>query len=1720
VKRWVKAVTGLVMAASVPVAGAKELPGIDAFFDNASAPRVESLAQVRSRAKGVRITGFEPQLGVPTFMWADKAQVDERLKSALGRMSAEQAARVHLGRLASIYKLPPQVATALPAVTRATGKGPILVTFRQDIGGVEVFRESLKLLLNERHELISVSGYLSPHVTAATHGTKLSFTMDATRAIAVAFEDLNGEKLDAAHLVQAGKAQGKYTSFELAPAARAQHTVRMLSPARAKRVFFPLADGLVPAWYVELHTGAVGKSGSDGYAYVVSARDGKLLFRHNLIVKDAYSYRVWADGAPDFIPQDGPQGLAGTPHPTGLPDGYQAPFVPPNLVTLQNAPFSQNDPWLPAGATETVGNNVDAYADISGGDGFDGTDFRANTTAPNTFDRVYDVTQEPDVSVDQQKAAVTNLFYVNNFLHDWFYDAGFDEEAGNAQTDNFGRGGVDNDNLKAEAQDVSDVNNADMLTPSDGARPRMQMFLFTPNADVSFTVLTPPSIAGEYEVGTASFGPAAFTLAGNLVLVQDAGGTSPTDGCEAPFANAAQVAGNIAVIDRGGCNFTLKAKNAQDVGATGVLIVNNVAGPPPGLGGADPTITIPALGLSQDDGTLIKAELANGVVSGRMYAEAAVFRDGTLDNGIIAHEWGHYISNRLVADSNGLINNQGDSMGEGWADFHALLMMVREADRQLPGNNNFQGAYTAAGYVSSGGGNNGYLFGVRRYPYSTDFTKSPLTFKHIADSEALPTNVPTNPDLIGTKNSEVHNSGEVWASMLWECYTALLRDTGRLTFTEAQTRMKKYLVLGYQMTPVAPTFVSARDALLAAIYSYDQTDFRLCHAAFARRGAGLRAEAPGRGSIDHEGVVESFVTGKDVEVSDVEVAEGEGACDDDGVLDNKEAGVIRVTMFNTGTEMLTQTTATVSTTAAGVTLANGGVIAFPPIAPFDAATAEVAVSLDGPAAIRVISFDVTYRDAQQAIPGDRTATYSVRVNTDDIPEASASDDVESRIMAWASTRDPDLEDYLPWLRYPEEVDVHYYYGVDAPALTDIYLISPPLQVAATGDFSFTFLHRYVFEDGLDPNGDPVFYDGGVIEISNDGGQTWTDLGNAIAAGQGYGGTITEGGLNPLETRRAFVSASDGYPAWLQATVNLGTAYQGQTVQIRFRIGTDLSVGSIGWDVDEISFTGITNTPFPVLSAETAPCAGNTAPVANAGPDQMVDEGATVTLEGSATDADNDPFTLSWVQTAGPAVSLSGSNVGNPTFTAPSVNATTVLTFQLTANDGRNFATDTVNITVSNSANSAPVANAGPDQTVNEGATVTLEGGGSSDPDGSALTYAWAQTGGTPTVTLSGANTAQPAFTAPSVTADTQLTFTLTVSDGTLSHTDTVAITVRDVAQNRAPVANAGTDQTVNEGTAVTLNGTGSTDPDGNTLTYAWSQTAGPTVTLTGANTAQPAFTAPAVTADTVLTFRVTVSDGTLSSADTVNITVKDVGQGQNNAPVANAGPDQTVNEGTAVTLNGTGSSDPDAGTTLTYAWSQTAGPTVSLTGGNTAQPTFTAPEVTADTVLTFTLTVSDGTLSSTDTVSITVKNVAAQNRPPVANAGADQTVEEGATVTLAGSGTDPDGDALTYEWTQTAGPTVTLDRGNTATPSFATPDVEADTVFSFTLKVTDANGAFAEDSVSITVTAKTGGGGGGGGGGDDDSGCGCSSDSSSAGALMPLLMIGMALLSRRRQWLR
>ena len=288
----------------------------------------------------------------------------------------------------------------------------------------------------------------------------------------------------------------------------------------------------------------------------------------------------------------------------------------------------------------------------------------------------------------------------------------------------------------------------------------------------------------------------------------------------------------------------------------------------------------------------------------------------------------------------------------------------------------------------------------------------------------------------------------------------------------------------------------------------------------------------------------------------------------------------------------------------------------------------------------------------------------------------------------------------------------------------------------------------------------------------------------------------------------------------------------------------------------------------------------------------------------------------------------------------------------------------------------PVAVAGPDQTVDEGATVGLDGSASSDPNGDPLSYQWEQIGG-PIITLSDPAVAQPGFVAPRVpTGGATLTFRLTVSDGVhVSEPDTVDITIKNV--NQAPVADAGDDQTVQEGTQVTLRGGDSFDPDGDPLTHEWAQTAGPEVSLSDPAAAEPAFTAPLVgVAGETLAFAVTVRDGVAASTDEVRVVVNNL----NHVPLADAGPDQTVGEETAVTLDGSASGDAD-GDALTFAWTQLSGPQVTLSDPGSATPRFTAPQVGGGgAALVFQLIVGDGSAAShPDRVTIAVRDA---NQPP------------------------------------------------------------------------------------------------------------------------------------------
>ncbi len=482
---------------------------------------------------------------------------------------------------------------------------------------------------------------------------------------------------------------------------------------------------------------------------------------------------------------------------------------------------------------------------------------------------------------------------------------------------------------------------------------------------------------------------------------------------------------------------------------------------------------------------------------------------------------------------------------------------------------------------------------------------------------------------------------------------------------------------------------------------------------------------------------------------------------------------------------------------------------------------------------------------------------------------------------------------------------------------------------------------------------------------------------------------------------------------------------------------------------------------------------NQYPVAYAGPDQTVEQGKVVTLNGSnSSDPDGWIVSYFWTQTDGAIMKLSDPGVVKPEFTAENGDlGGEAVTFELVVTDNGGLTSSdrvTVNIT---SGNKPPTSDAGPNQTVDKGDVVTLNGSNSSDPDGSIVSYLWRKTEG-PDIVLSDADKVKAFFTAPdSDIGSNSLTFELVVTDnGGLKHTDSTTINIKpETPENQPPLADAGTDQTVDEGDFVKLDGSKSSDPENGSITYLWTQVAGPDITLSNPTGMQPVFTAPDIGVNSeTLIFDLKVTDNRgLTDTDSVKIKVEFV----NHAPVADAGPDQTVNEGDLVILDGSGSSDPDNGI-ASYLWRQISGPAMQLSDTAAVQPYFTTLSDVdlKDKVLIFELIVTDSAgLDDTARVLIYIKS---EDQAPVADAGPDQTVNEEDIVTLDGSGSyDPDGRITSYLWRQTSGTMMMqLSDPSAVSPSFiaSNGDIVGQSL-TFELIVTDNSGLKNTDQAVVNI---------------------------------------------------
>ena len=285
------------------------------------------------------------------------------------------------------------------------------------------------------------------------------------------------------------------------------------------------------------------------------------------------------------------------------------------------------------------------------------------------------------------------------------------------------------------------------------------------------------------------------------------------------------------------------------------------------------------------------------------------------------------------------------------------------------------------------------------------------------------------------------------------------------------------------------------------------------------------------------------------------------------------------------------------------------------------------------------------------------------------------------------------------------------------------------------------------------------------------------------------------------------------------------------------------------------------------------------------------------------------------------------------------------------------------------------------------------------------------------------------------------------------------------AVNTSPVAIAGSDQFVTGNSIVTLDGSSSSDIDGDSISYKWIQSDGTTVSLSNNEQQLVTFESPIVSEDVLLTFSLTVTDEHGSkSEDEIVITVEKY----NSEPVAIAGQDIEVPETTVALLDATQSYDPEEND-ITFSWSQIEGPTVEILGIDLANASFVAPVVDVDTTIKISLTVTDSVGSfSTDEIVILVKN---QNKLPKSNAGDNQDVYSNALVTLDGVGSeDRDGALIEFHWEQISGDIVAINNSDSLIATFVSPKVLEDSILEFQLTVTDADGAKDTDIVAVTVS--------------------------------------------------
>ena len=538
------------------------------------------------------------------------------------------------------------------AVTGATH-----IYLQQRYEGIPVYKALLHINVNRDGRIISVNNSFLPGLASAVGSLRPQLSMPAAVSRAAQFAELNVAATPAVLRAASGPQQATSVAAEGIS----------LAPIEGKLMLLPIRQGEARlVWNFQIHT----LDAEHMWDFTVDAETGSVWTRIDWVAAD--QYRVY------------PRPVESPSHTSPLPpaDGRSLVVNPANSLA---SPFGWHDTNGAAGAefTVTQGNNVTAYTDVDANNTPDAGSSPSGGAALS-FDFTLDLTQAPSA---YRPAAVTNLFYWNNIIHDVQYQYGFDEAAGNFQVNNYGRGGAGNDAVRAEAQDGSGTNNANFGTPADGSPPRMQMYIWTsPNPD----------------------------------------------------------------------------------------------------------------------------------------------RDGDIDSGIVIHEYGHGISNRLVGGPSnvGCLDNR-QQPGEGLSDWWSLAYTAEVGDQGTDPRG--IGTY-ALNQPTSG-------TGIRTQRYSTDPAVNTWTYASI-NGMAVP-----------------HGVGSVWAQAAWEVYWKLVDHWGfdpnlyNATGGAGNQRMMLYVNEGLKNTACNPTFTQVRDGIIQAVAdNHGGEDVCRVWEAFAAFGLGTDAISGGANS--------------------------------------------------------------------------------------------------------------------------------------------------------------------------------------------------------------------------------------------------------------------------------------------------------------------------------------------------------------------------------------------------------------------------------------------------------------------------------------------------------------------------------------------------------------------------------------------------------------------------------------------------------------------------------------------------------------------------------------------------------------------------------------------------------------------------------------------------------------------------------------------------------